>query len=357
VLNGEGAPPCKPGGTCTILPSIAVNGDDVTISNSEITNHNTAICINAGYYRTERAVRLTVRGNRIHHCGRLPPTNYDHGVYLGRTDHATVTDNLIYANADRGVQFYPEANHSYVKRNVIDGNGTGVRFGGASDAASSDNVVEHNLITNSKKVNVSSSYAAGNPVGDRNVARSNCIHGAGQFDAYPTPTVGFTVENNLFVDPKYVDRASGNFELHADDPCHSVLAGQDPAGSDDTSGGSGTGSGGDSSTDTGAGDSGDTGTVDTEITEKPNKKTKRKIARFSFKATTGSRSRAASRTVTSASFKCKLDRRQWKSCTSPTRYKVRRGKHRFRVRARDTHSNAVDRKPARRAWKVKGRRR
>jgi hypothetical protein len=338
VVNGEGAPPCGSGApsSCGIKPTVAIRGDDVTISNSEITNHNTAICVNAGY-GSERAVRLTVQGNRIHHCGRLPATNYDHGVYLARTDDATVVDNLIYANADRGVQFYPEADNSYVARNVIDGNGSGVAFGGASGVAASHNLVEHNLITNSVGWNVYSAYPSGNPVGEGNVVRNNCIAGGGSGEIQST--VGFSVENNLFVSPQYTDRASGNFDLPADDPCKSVLEMQVPAGSDGTSGagGSGTGSSVGSDSGTGGGDG-----VDTTITQKPKKKTRKGRATFRFEAT-----------VASTAFECSLDGRRWESCSSPTTYKVSRGRHRFRVRAVDMNGDgARDLTPATETWRV-----
>jgi hypothetical protein len=339
VVNGEAAPPCTPGGSCTIKPTLVVNGDDVTISNSEITNHNKAICINAGSYSTERAVRLTIEGNRIHDCGRLPATNWDHGVYLGRTDHVSVTDNLIYANADRGVQFYPEARNSYVARNVIDGNGSGVAFGGTSGVASSDNVVEHNLITNSVKWNVYSSYPPGNPVGERNVVRHNCISGGGNGEINVT-LGGFTVQNNLFVAPQYADRASGNFELPVDDPCQAVLEMQVPAGSDGMGPVPDNGSGGDSSSDTG---SGETGTVDTTITRKPKKKTRRARAIFRFKAT-----------VPSAGFECRLDGGGWAPCSSPITYRVDRGTHRFAVRAVDMDRGVEwDPTPATERWRVR----
>jgi hypothetical protein len=230
VINGEGAPPCNrnaaPECAPALMPTLLVNGDDVVISRSEITNHNTAICINAGTNTAERAVRLTIRGNRIHHCGLVNPrTNHHHGVYLGRTNDVEVIDNWIYANADRGVQFYPEANGSYVARNVIDGNGAGVAISGASGVASNDNLVEHNLITNSVTWNVYSWYPEGNQVGKGNLVRENCVHG-GRLGNIQQPTdgiEGFTAHNNLLVDPQYVDRSAANFNLRPGGPCRRLL--------------------------------------------------------------------------------------------------------------------------------------
>ena len=85
-----------------------------------------------------------IERNRIHNCGQLPPTNHHHGIYVEASNGARITDNWIYDNADRGVQLFPDAQKSYVARNVIDGNGEGVVF----SRKSAGNIVEHNVISN-----------------------------------------------------------------------------------------------------------------------------------------------------------------------------------------------------------------
>ncbi len=76
----------------------------------------------------------------------------------------------------------------------------------------------------------------------------------------------------------------------------------------------------------------DTTPPETVITKHPKKRRliggTRAKARFAFTS-----SEAGS------SFQCKLDRRPWKACVSPKRYKVKLGKHRFRVRATDAAGN------------------
>ncbi len=57
-----------------------------------------------------------------------------------------------------------------------------------------------------------------------------------------------------------------------------------------------------------------------------------------------------------AVFQCKLDRRPYKACGPKVKFKVRRGKHRFKVRAIDSLGQA-DPKPAKAKFKVKKRRR
>ena len=75
-----------------------------------------------------RARGTVIERNRIHNCGQLPPSNHHHGIYAEATDNARIVDNWIYDNADRGVQMFPDAQRTYVARNVLDGNGQRVVF-------------------------------------------------------------------------------------------------------------------------------------------------------------------------------------------------------------------------------------
>ena len=105
---------------------------------------------------------------------------------------------------------------------MIDGNGEGVIFSGAGGSASNDNVVENNVITNSTiRHDVESWYP--DIVGTGNVARNNCVHG-GAGGAFGS-AYGFQIQDNLNVDPHYVDRGGKDFRLAADSPCAGVLAG------------------------------------------------------------------------------------------------------------------------------------
>jgi hypothetical protein len=52
-----------------------------------------------------------------------------------------------------------------------------------------------------------------------------------------------------------------------------------------------------------------------------------------------------------STFECKLDRRDWRRCSSPKRVKVAPGRHKFRVRATDEAGN-TDRTPAISRWRV-----
>jgi parallel beta-helix repeat protein len=126
------------------LPNPTVNAPEVVISDSDITNPK-GICIAVRAWDGQPADGFVIQRNRIHDCGRHPATNKDHGVYVVDAVGGLIRDNVIFHNADRGVQLYPDAHRVSVLRNTIDGNGSGVIISNDS----SRNVIRENLISNS----------------------------------------------------------------------------------------------------------------------------------------------------------------------------------------------------------------
>jgi len=78
----------------------------------------------------------------------------------------------------------------------------------------------------------------------------------------------------------------------------------------------------------------DTVAPGTTIKSKPAKLVTRRTVKFTF----------ASK-ETGVTFTCKLDKRAWRPCTSPKKFRIKVGKHRFAVRATDTAGN-TDATPA-----------
>ena len=201
------------------LPSPTVNGNRIVFRDNDITTRNTTICFVLGSDEYGRAVRTVIERNRIHNCGELPPTNHHHGIYAEATDGARITDNWIYDNADRGVQLFPDAQRTYVARNVIDGNGEGVVFA----RRSAHNVIEHNVIANSiVRYNVEDFELRGSG----NVVRRNCLWSpffGG--NALISPGIGVEVSDNLVSEPGYLDRDRKDFRLSPAQPVLQLLAG------------------------------------------------------------------------------------------------------------------------------------
>jgi parallel beta-helix repeat protein len=207
------------GRNASSLPSPTVTGDRISFIGNEVTNYNTEICFDLGSTLGYGiAVDVVLDGNRIHNCGALPSTNKDHAVYVESTRNAKIINNVIYDNADRGVQLYPDAQGTLVANNVIDGNGEGILFAGESGVASSSNTVVDNLITNANiRYNVESWWPNGNPIGTGNLVQLNCVWNGkqGNFDG----GAGYTEVSNLIVDPLYVNRFAKDFRLAAGSPC------------------------------------------------------------------------------------------------------------------------------------------
>ncbi len=210
------------GTNATDLPSPTINANDTSFTDNDVTNGHTSICFVVGS-DWGRADRTVIERNRIHDCGRLPATNYDHGIYVELTRGSVIQNNLIYDNADRGIQLYPDAQQSIIRSNVIDGNGEGMIFSGDGGVASSDNKVEYNIITNSTiRNNVEAWYPIGNPIGTGNTVRMNCIHGGARDygnGGIQEPQEGFTATDNLNADPLFVNRSAKNFHLQSSSPC------------------------------------------------------------------------------------------------------------------------------------------
>ena len=200
------------------LPSPTVNGDNAVFRDNDVTTHHTTICFLLGSAEYGRARNTVIERNRIHNCGQLPPTNHHHGIYVEESDGARIVDNWIYDNADRGVQLFPDAQNTYVARNVIDGNGQGVVF----SRESSNNVVEKNLISNPVvRYNIEDFELTGRG----NVARLNCVWSARHPGfAGIQPGIAVPLLANVVVQPAYVSRTAKDFRLEPGAMCSSVVA-------------------------------------------------------------------------------------------------------------------------------------
>ena len=203
------------GGASAISPRIYADG--FVLSDNEITNHHTSICVHVSRYNTHPApLGVVIERNRIHDCGELPSSNKDHGIYLSEAREVVVRDNWIYDNTDRGVQQYFEVEGARITGNVIFGNGDGLNFSGGSDQLVAGNIIaSSNLGWNV--------YAGSTGDPDEGVLRDNCVHADnpgytanGGVDSSPDV---FSEADNLVAQPSFVDPAAGDFRLQAGDAC------------------------------------------------------------------------------------------------------------------------------------------
>ena len=220
TFDGSAAP--SDGGG-SLKPSPTVHGESIAFIGNEVTNRHTAICFAVGSEDFGRAPRAVIRRNRIHDCGRLPPTNHEHGIYLHSPCCVQVTDNWVYDNADTGIQMFPDADGNYIARNVVHGNGDNISFGGDSKdggcASSDDNIIERNVLSHPNvKQNVGSWSGCGKH-GTGNILRENCIWPA-TFDGEE----GFSLLNNFYVAPAYVNAAAKDFRIVPGTPCAPLVS-------------------------------------------------------------------------------------------------------------------------------------
>jgi parallel beta-helix repeat protein len=169
------------------IPNVQINGDRVTFADNDVTNAHTSSCFIIGGSFEDYGIAHDTRllHNRIHGCGRRPPTGHDHGIYVEGAVGAVIRGNIIRDNADWGIQLYPYAIGSSITGNVIAANGGGVIFAGESARgeysrgyASSHNRVAGNVITGARRLGNVDVYWGG-PVGTGNVLEDNCLGGGG----------------------------------------------------------------------------------------------------------------------------------------------------------------------------------
>jgi hypothetical protein len=215
TFDGSAAP--SDGGG-SLKPSPTVHGESISFIGNEVTNRHTAICFAVGSEDFGRAPRAVFRRNKIHDCGRLPPTNHEHGIYLHSPCCVQVTDNWVYDNADTGIQMFPDADGNHIARNIVYGNGDNISFGGDTKdgacASSDNNLIERNILSHPRvKQNVGSWSGCGKH-GTGNVLRENCIWPP-TFDGEE----GFSLVNNFYVEPAYVNAAAKDFRIVPGTPC------------------------------------------------------------------------------------------------------------------------------------------
>ena len=201
------------------LPSPTINADDVVFRDNDVSSGG--ICFLLG--GTTEVRRPVIEGNRIHDCGE-PLSVYHHGIYMQDVESARIVANTIYDNASRGIKVGPDAQRSLIRGNVIDGNAIGLNFSGNGEQASSDNVVEYNVIANSTRWWNVQSYWPLDSVGANNELRHNCVYGSNPDPRYNSnggvsDGDGFNSYDNLVAEPRYRDRPNKDFQLTADSPC------------------------------------------------------------------------------------------------------------------------------------------
>ena len=216
-LDGSAGPRCG-AANCGTLPSPTINAPDVVIADNDIQSPGSGICVHPRAWGRQRPDRFRIERNRIHDCGRRPPTEHDHGIYVADGRGGLIRDNVVYGNADRGIQLYPDAHGTTVVNNTVDGNGSGIVF----SERSAKNVVRDNVFSNAVRRWNAESFQL---VGRGNAFVGNCVHAGNPDHEYDLnggialPPLVAQSGNRAAGVALYVDRAVGDFRIAPGSAC------------------------------------------------------------------------------------------------------------------------------------------
>ena len=197
------------------LASPVVDGDRVKLIDNDITSRGGSNCVTVRVDASD----VEIQHNRIHNCGTA--------IRLDKSESTIIESNLIYRNSKDGVRMYPDADNTYVHRNIIDSNADNVVIGGDPASASlrsDDTNVSRNVISNPQGFNLTD---GGGTMGDGNLFTSNCVHKSGDAangiddvtSSSPVPGRAWA-SDTTFGDPRYVaTRGPNAYRLQPSTPC------------------------------------------------------------------------------------------------------------------------------------------
>jgi hypothetical protein len=205
--------------------TVKIYSTGTMIRNNDITNASRGeSCMILGNSSDGEAVRTTVRENRFHDCGSSSNDNKDHAIYVSNAADGRIIGNVFWDSSAYSIQLYPDAVRMRVARNIIDGGPPSVRggilLGGDSDYASSDNVVEFNVVAYADTYNVTSDWEGSTGTG--NIVRSNCLW-QGRDGNINDSSGGFTASSNTVAAPRFVNRAKHDYRLKQGSKCRRVI--------------------------------------------------------------------------------------------------------------------------------------
>lgn len=188
---------------CTGEPNVNIYGDDVEIFALEIRNSGMS-----GVYLSG-ADRVRILRNWIHDNGTH--ARLDHGIYYGSGAGGVIANNIIERNLAFGIQMYPSPSGQVITQNTIVASGkAGMVLDGATNVIVTNNV---------SAWNAEQGIRTGGGGCQGCWADLNVLYGNASSYYLPTP---LTVQQTITADPRFVDRAGGNYHLLAGSPAIDV---------------------------------------------------------------------------------------------------------------------------------------
>jgi hypothetical protein len=185
-------------GTPSEQATVVLRGFEVALVRSDVTGDELDVpraCI-----LVDHAGHPVIERNVIHDCGNFDGNQlYAAGIRVGISVNARISDNNIFGSPGDAVALAPNAQRSFVSRNLFVDNGSGVYFGGSPSFVSRDNRVTRNVIVLSRRYAVHGSYSKGDPVGTGNLVFENCLWRVALVSG-----VGFREARSRIADPDVV---------------------------------------------------------------------------------------------------------------------------------------------------------
>jgi len=206
--------------------TVKIYAADTVVRDNDITNASRGdSCMTIGSDSGDgQAVRPSIRHNRFHDCGSSEHDNKDHAIYVANAVDGRIVNNVFWRTSAYSIHLYPNARGMQIAHNVIDGGPPSVRggvlLGGDSSSASSDNVIEFNVIAYADTYNVTSDWEG--RTGTGNIVRSNCVW-QGKEGNINSSNGGFTASSNTVAPPRFVDRARHDYRLKRGSRCRRVI--------------------------------------------------------------------------------------------------------------------------------------
>jgi Right handed beta helix region len=203
-------------GTPSQDATVVLRGFEVSLVRSDIGGDD--LDLPRSCVLVDHAGHPVIERNVIHDCGRFDGNElYAAGIRVGIAVNARISDNNIFGNPGDAVALAPNAQRSFVARNLIVDNGSGVYFGGSAAFASRDNRVMRNVIVFSRRYAVHGSYTKDNPVGTGNTVFENCLWRVALVSG-----VGFREARSRIADP-HVVWTGLRYRLPLRSPCRTYV--------------------------------------------------------------------------------------------------------------------------------------
>jgi hypothetical protein len=205
--------------------TVKIYATDTVVRGNDITNASRGeSCMILGNESDGQAIRTSISQNRFHDCGSSSNDNKDHAIYVANAVDGRIVGNVFWGTSGYSIHLYPRAVRMRVARNIIDGGPPSVRGGvllaGDSSYASTDNIIEFNVIAYAATFNITSGWEGSTGTG--NVVRSNCVW-QGKDGNINSSNGGFTANSNIVAAPRFVNRARHDYRLKPGSRCRRVI--------------------------------------------------------------------------------------------------------------------------------------